>query len=137
MVCEGAYAHVTWQEMVSTLGSSYGYSRLDASTLIRKGVAAYCPEYNSAIAGIDSGSSTSEPGDQGDLFARQLNRMGISIDKDTAVDLAKTACKSPLEGTGLYNAYKAMQQRYPQYDINTIARVMSQGIVAYCPNRLG
>ena len=139
MVCNEGLAHgVTWQEMRSTLISSYGFSRLDASTLISKAVSVYCPKYTGALKGIgnDLGSAGSG-GDQDDQFGQQLReKWGISIDRGAAVDMAKTACKAPLAGTGYANALQQMQQRYPKYDINTVARVMAAGILAYCPQRL-
>ncbi len=33
-------------------------------------------------------------------------------------------------------AWDEMGQRYPEYDINTIARVMAAANLAYCPDRL-
>jgi hypothetical protein len=74
---------------------------------------------------------------QDDLFNDYLNEtLGISIDQDAAVDMAKTACEAPRAGIGLSNAWDEMGQRYPEYDINTIARVMSAANLAYCPDRL-
>ena len=70
-------------------------------------------------------------------FVQYLQRNGISIDEDAAVDMAETACDAPLAGFGYSNALQAMQQQYPEFDINTVARVMSQGVLAYCPERLG
>ena len=71
-----------------------------------------------------------------DDFVDMLNQNGISIGKGAAVEMAETACNSPLAGTGYANALQEMQQRYPKYDINTVARVMAAGILAYCPQRL-
>ena len=139
MVCNEGLAHgVTWQEMRSTLISSYGFSRLDASTLISKAVAVYCPKYTGALKGIgDDLGKPASGGDQGDQFVQSLKeKWGISIGKGAAVEMAETACNSPLAGTGYANALQEMQQRYPKYDINTVARVMAAGILAYCPQRL-
>ena len=74
---------------------------------------------------------------QDDQFVQQLKANGISIDEDAAVDLAETACDAPLGGVGLYNAQRAMQQRYPEYGFGTVRIVMAQGILAYCPERMG
>lgn len=71
-----------------------------------------------------------------DDFVDMLNQNGISIGKGAAVDMAETACDSPGAGVGYANALQEMQQRYPKYDINTVARVMSQGVLVYCPERL-
>lgn len=116
---------------------SYGYSSLDASTLIRNAVSVYCPDRDDALTDIENGSNGSGAKDPGELFVEQLRRkQGISIDKDAAVDMAQTACKVPLAGVGLYNAWQAMQQRYPEYNINVVAAVMANGVVAYCPERM-
>lgn len=72
-----------------------------------------------------------------DDFVDMLNQNGISIDKDAAVDMAETACDSPGAGVGYYNAMQEMQQRYPEYSLGTIGLVMSQGILGYCPDRMG
>lgn len=137
MVCNEGLAHgVSWQEMRSSLMGS-GYSKLDSSTLISKAVSVYCPERADAIAGLETDSGGAGGGDRDDLFVQQLKRnQNISIDKGAAVDMAKTACDAPLAGVGLYNAWQRMQQRYPKYDLNTVAMVMSQGVLAYCPGRL-
>lgn len=84
------------------------------------------------------GAPSGRTGDQGDLFVQQLKRnQYISIDEGAAVDMAKTACNAPLQGAGLYNAQQAMQQRHPEYDLNIVATVMAQGVLMYCPDRLG
>lgn len=76
--------------------------------------------------------------DQGDEFVQGLKRnQRISIDEDAAVDMATAACNAPLQGVGLYNAQQAMQQRHPEYDLNIVAVVMAQGVLVYCPERLG
>lgn len=135
MVCNEGLAHgVSWQEMRSTL-ISWGYSQVDASTLITKAVSSYCPHRKEAIANMDTG--TAATGDYDDMFVRQLERnQGIKIDKAAALDMAKTACTAPaLAGPGWYNAFQSMKQRYPSYG-NSVANVMAQGILAYCPERL-
>lgn len=117
---------------------SYGYSRLDASTLIIKAISVFCPAYDGVIADIERGLDNAGSVTQDDAFVQQLQQnLGISIDKNVAVDMARTACKAPLAGTGLYNAQQAMQQRYPRCTLSTVALVMAQGVRAYCPNRLG
>jgi hypothetical protein len=74
---------------------------------------------------------------QDNQFSQQLEqKWGISIDKRAAAEMAKAACKAPIAGIGLYNAQLAMQQRYPEYDLNTIGRVMSAGVLEYCPDKL-
>ena len=75
--------------------------------------------------------------DTDDDFVDLLNQNGISIDKDVAVEMAETACDSPTAGVGLYKAMQAMQQEYPQYSLGTVGLVMSQGVLAFCPERLG
>lgn len=137
MVCNEGLAHgVSWQEMRSTLMSS-GYSKLDSSTLISKAVSVYCPDRADAIAGLEDASDDGDVGDRDDLFVRQLKQnQNISIDKGAAVDMAKAGCAAPLAGVGLYNEMQRMQQRYPKYPLGTVAMVMSQGVLAYCPERL-
>lgn len=137
MVCnEGLLHGVTWQEMRTTL-IGYGFSKLDASTLISKAVKVYCPEYSEVVAEIKDDLGDPGTGNQEDLFINYLNQTwGISIDKDAAVDMARTACKAPRAGVGWYNALTAMKQRYPGYDVNTIGRVMAAANLAYCPDRL-
>ncbi len=137
MVCNEGLAHgVSWQEMRTTL-MGYGYSKLDSSTLISRAVSVYCPERADAIAGLEDASGDAGVGDRDDLFVQQLKRNhNISIDKGAAVDIAKTGCDAPLAGIGLYNAQQRMQHRYPKYDMNTVAMVMAQGVLAYCPERL-
>ena len=71
-----------------------------------------------------------------DDFYDLLKQYGISIDKDAAVDLAETACESPIAGIEYSNVLDKMQRRYPEYSINTIANVMTQGLLGYCPERL-
>lgn len=74
---------------------------------------------------------------QDDQFSQDLKqKWGISIDAGAASEMAKTACKAPMSGLGLFNAQQGMQQRYPDYDLNTVARVMAAGVLAYCPERL-
>lgn len=74
---------------------------------------------------------------QDDRFGQQLEqKWGISIDQGAAVQMAKAACKAPIAGTGLYKAQQDMQQRYPKYNLNTVARVMAAGVLEYCPERL-
>lgn len=81
MVCAEGFAHgVTWQEMRSTLVSSYGLSRLDASTLISTAVSVYCPKYGGAISGI--GDDVGEPAlgptnADGAEFAKEVRERGI------------------------------------------------------------
>ncbi|QFS90932.1 hypothetical protein FIV07_09235 [Mycobacterium sp. THAF192] len=71
------------------------------------------------------------------MFADTLEQhYGISMDTDTAVDIAQVACESPTAGVGFYNAAQRLQQRYPDYSPNTISRVMAAGLLAYCPERL-
>jgi hypothetical protein len=55
---------------------------------------------------------------------------------DAAADIASVACKAPIAGVGLYNAQRALQKRYPEYSLNTVAIVMSAGVLAYCADRL-
>jgi hypothetical protein len=137
-ICFEGFAHgVTWQEMHATMtGPSWGYSQKDATSLIVQSVAVYCPKYSDDIAGIGNNSGKASGGNRDDQFVQKLNRNGISIDKATAVDMAKTACNAPLAGTGYYNALQAMKKRYPKFDLNTIGVVMSQGVLAYCPERM-
>lgn len=133
---EGLAHGVSWQEMQATL-MGYGYSKLDSSTLISKSVSVDCPDRDGVIADIENDSSDAGADDHDDLFVQQLKRdQRISIEKDAAVDMAKTACKAPLAGVGLYDAWQAMQQRYPKYDLNTVARVKSAVVLVYCPERL-
>ena len=94
-----------------------------------------------AVIGFGSRNDGSHAPDHADdrdgLFVESLKRnQRIAIDEDAAVDMARTACNAPTAGVGLYNAQQAMQQRYPQYDPNTVAMVMAQGVLAYCPGRL-
>jgi hypothetical protein len=137
MVCgEGLDHNVSWQEMRTSL-MGYGYSRLDASTLISKAVSVFCPEHGEVIKEIKNDLGGAAGGSRDDQFVQQLKRNGISIDKDAAVDMAMTACQSPLAGFGWSNALREMQSRYPQFDIGTVGLVMSQGLLGYCPERLG
>lgn len=136
LVCNEGLRHGATLQDVRAMLIGYGYSRSDASTLIRQAVSTYCPKYEAAIAGVEQDLGGTSSLDQDELFVQQLNRNGIPIDKGTAVDMAMTACTSPLAGVGLYNAMKKMQQRYPQYELGTVGRVMSQGILAYCSYRL-
>jgi hypothetical protein len=140
MVCgEGLDHQVSWQEMRSTL-MSWGYSRLDASTLISKAVSVFCPKYSKVITEIanDSGNAGGgDQGDRGDQFVQSLKRnQRISIGKSAALDMAEAACRAPIAGVELYNAMQTMQQRYPQYSIGAVGVVMSQGVLAFCPERL-
>ncbi|WP_222622183.1 DUF732 domain-containing protein [Mycolicibacterium fluoranthenivorans] len=61
---------------------------------------------------------------------------GIDIDESAAIDIARAGCQAPTAGVGLYNAQQKLQQRHPEYDISTVALVMAQGVLAYCPERL-
>ena len=75
--------------------------------------------------------------DQDDMFVEMLEqKYGIIMDSDAAVDMAKVACEAPMAGVGLYNTQRALQQRYPENSLNTVATVMSAGVLAYCPERL-
>lgn len=81
--------------------------------------------------------ATPASADADDAFHKIINtKYGISIDKDAAVDLGKTACESPIAGIGYYNVLQAMQRRYPEYSLNTIGIVMSAGLLFYCSERL-
>ena len=89
------------------------------------------------IAMTMPGCSQQSSSDQDSRFVQQLKQnQGISVDEDAAVDMAETACDAPTAGVGLYDAQQAMHQRYPEYDANTVAIVMAQGVLAYCPERL-
>lgn len=92
------------------------------------------------VGGRDGGAGSGIGGgtdDRDSQFVEQLARnQNISIDQRAAVDMAKTACHAPLQGEGLYNAQEAMQQRHPEYSLSTVATVMAQGILVYCPERL-
>lgn len=71
-------------------------------------------------------------------FVDMLNSSyGISIDKKTAANLAKTACESPTAGPQYVSVLEAMQERYPKYSLNTIGIIMSAALLGYCPDRLG
>lgn len=136
MVCgEGLEHHVPWQEMRTTL-MGWGYSRLDASTLISKAVSVFCPKYDEVISEIedDLGAGSAN---QDDLFVQQLKQQwGLSIDKGAALDMAAAGCQAPIAGLMLDAAQRVMQKRYPRYDLNTVARVMAAGVLTFCPERL-
>jgi hypothetical protein len=104
MVCnEGFYHGVTWQEMRSTLVSSYGLSKLDASTLISKAVSVYCPKYSEAIAGIenDVGKPATGPTNaDGAEFAKEVRDRGI-LPKLSNQVLAQTLAAICDTATGL------------------------------------
>jgi hypothetical protein len=136
LVCNEGLGHgVSVQEMRTTM-TSWGYSSNDASTVIATAVSVYCPEHSDDVAGAGGGSDSGSS-DAGDQFVQQLRRnQNISIDKGAAMDMADTACRAPLAGVGLYNAWQVMQQRYPKYSLNTVASVMSKGVVIFCPQRL-
>lgn len=96
-----------------------------------------------ALAGCsrDDGSQQNgmaqESDDPGDTFAEMLEqKYGIRMDGDAAVDIAKAACQAPIQGVGLYNVQQSLQQRYPDNSLNTVATVMSAGVLTYCPERL-
>ena len=75
--------------------------------------------------------------DQDDMFVQMLEQQyGITIDGDAAADIASVACEAPLAGVGLFNTQRALQQRYPDNNLNTVALVMSAALLAYCPERL-
>jgi hypothetical protein len=86
----------------------------------------------------DEGSYTpARAGDQDSTFVEMLKQQyGITMDSDAAVDIARAACEAPVAGVGLYNTQRSLQQRYPDYSLDTVARVMGAGVLAYCPERL-
>lgn len=86
----------------------------------------------------DEGSSApAHAEDQDDTFVEMLEQQyGITIDSDAAADIANVACEAPTTGVGLYNAQQELHRRYPENSINTVATVMSAGVLAYCPERL-
>jgi len=137
LICNEGLAHgATWQEMRATL-MEWGFSRLDSSTLISKAVSVYCPAYDDVIAELANEVASVGTDSQDDLFVLHLKRVtGITAEKSAAVDMADTACRSPLAGVGLYNATQRMHQRYPEYNLNTIGLIMAQGVLVYCPDRL-
>ncbi|MGU3651855.1 DUF732 domain-containing protein [Mycolicibacterium sp. A43C] len=138
MVCNEGLGHGVSAREISAQLMSYGYSALDSSSLISSAVSAFCPDRRGAITDIEHEAPSREIGDQGDLFVQNLKlNQHISIDKGAAADMARTACDAPLQGVGLYNAQQAMQQRHPEYDLNIVATVMAQGVLMYCPDRLG
>ena len=87
--------------------------------------------------GSQQNDMAQESDNQGDTFAEILEQQyGIRMDSDVAVDIAKAACQAPIQGVGLYNAQQSLQQRYPDNSLNTVATVMSVGVLTYCPERL-
>lgn len=104
MVCVEGFAHgVTWQEMRSTLVSSYGFSRLDASTLISKAVSVYCPKYSGAITGVgnDVGKPAKGPTNaDGAEFTKEVRDRGI-LTKLSDTILAQTLAAICDTATGL------------------------------------
>lgn len=75
--------------------------------------------------------------EQADAFADLLQESyGITIKPEAADDIARTACDAPLSGVGLYEAQQEVLQRYPKNSLDLVARVMSAGVLAYCPERM-
>ncbi len=134
MVCNEGLAHGVSLEEIRTQLKTWGYSAQEASALIDNSVRVYCPKYAAAV----TGSTPSAPrGGQGDTFVEILQRQrGITMDSDAAANMAKVACEAPIAGVGLYDAQRSLQQRYPQYDLSTVATVMSVAVLTYCPERL-
>lgn len=77
---------------------------------------------------------------QDDSFVEILeSQYGITVDSDTAADIANVACDSPTQGVGLYNAQQELAQRHPEINRsnpNAVGVAMSAAVLAYCPERL-
>jgi hypothetical protein len=90
-----------------------------------------------AAVGLLVAAAPAHADDQDDMFVELLEQQyGITMDSDAAVDIASVACEAPIAGVGLYNTQRALQQRYPDNSLNTVATVMSAGVLAFCPERL-
>lgn len=85
----------------------------------------------------ESPGGSSRTADRDATFVKSLERnQGIIIDEDAAVAMAHGGCEAPMAGVGLYNAQRQLHDRYPEYDVNTVAMVMAQGVLMYCPEQL-
>lgn len=77
---------------------------------------------------------------QDELFVQTLKQQyGITVDSDTAADIANVACESPSQGVGLYNAQQELAQRHPEINRsnpNAVGLAMGAAVLAYCPERL-
>jgi hypothetical protein len=90
-----------------------------------------------AAAAVLVAAAPAHADDQDDMFVKMLEQQyGITMDTDAAVDIASSGCEAPTTGVGLYQSQQALQQRYHDYSLNTIATVMSAGVLVYCPERL-
>ncbi len=86
----------------------------------------------SALGSNDEGSYQAD--DQHHMFVEMLDKQyGIIIDSDAAVDMGRAACEAPTTGVGLYNTQRALQQRYPDNSLNTVATVMSASSARVLP----
>lgn len=137
MVCDEGLAHgVSWQE-IHAVQMSRGYSQRDSSSLIKTAISTYCPNRSDVIADMERDLSSGTAANRDDSFVVKLKRMGISIDKDTALDMARAACMAPAtKGVPWYNAVQAMQASHPEYKFTTVGSVMAHALLAFCPERL-
>ncbi|MGO4445075.1 DUF732 domain-containing protein [Mycobacterium sp. 2YAF39] len=93
-----------------------------------------------ACAHNEGSRAPAHANNEDDSFAQILeSKYGITVDGDTASDIANIACDSPTQGVGLYDAQQELAQRHPEINRtnpNAVGLAMSAAVLAYCPDRL-